>query len=269
MLLSAVDLWAGPPLAATVSGRELSMKVLSVTGGVPRYLEEVDPERSAEDNIRRLLFTRGSMLLNEFDSKIRMSKHSVQPPAIDEIEEKIVCLKVLRNSSVRPVLIHASDGVQDEVINRRYFLQVIDFDDLLLGWVGGAVPMAHPFAQPALRVLPYAPSRVMAHKDHLLPAGLVERPPRNSKSAVDVQQAQCHLQHHRHGLPARDAVKDACAASAVTRDLPDTHLAGAPGSARAPFRALGHTRAGDARGQPEARRPHRAARLEQRGLDRA
>lgn len=42
-------------------------KLLSVTGGVPRYLEEIDPTRSAETNIRHLCFTPGALLVNEFD----------------------------------------------------------------------------------------------------------------------------------------------------------------------------------------------------------
>ncbi len=42
-------------------------KVLSVTGGVPKYLEEIDPRRSAEDNVKRLCFTRGGFLAEEFE----------------------------------------------------------------------------------------------------------------------------------------------------------------------------------------------------------
>jgi len=42
-------------------------KILCVTGGVPRYLEEMDPNLSAEQNIRRLCFTKGGVLLEEFD----------------------------------------------------------------------------------------------------------------------------------------------------------------------------------------------------------
>lgn len=41
--------------------------VLAVTGGVPRYLEEMDPRQSAEQNIERLCFHRGGLLFNEFD----------------------------------------------------------------------------------------------------------------------------------------------------------------------------------------------------------
>jgi uncharacterized protein len=42
-------------------------KVLSVTGGVPRYLEMIQPELSAEKNLQRLMFRREGMLYNEFD----------------------------------------------------------------------------------------------------------------------------------------------------------------------------------------------------------
>jgi AAA+ ATPase superfamily predicted ATPase len=42
-------------------------KVLAVTGGIPRYLEEIIPEDSAEKNIQRLCFRREGFLFNEFD----------------------------------------------------------------------------------------------------------------------------------------------------------------------------------------------------------
>ena len=41
--------------------------VLSVTGGVPRYLEEIDPRLSASENIRRMAFSRDGVLRNDFD----------------------------------------------------------------------------------------------------------------------------------------------------------------------------------------------------------
>jgi hypothetical protein len=37
-----------------------------VTGGVPRYLEEIDPSQTAEQNIERLCFRSGGLLFNEF-----------------------------------------------------------------------------------------------------------------------------------------------------------------------------------------------------------
>ncbi len=42
-------------------------KILCVTGGVPRYLEEIDPKVDAEKNIKRLAFSRGGLLVDEFD----------------------------------------------------------------------------------------------------------------------------------------------------------------------------------------------------------
>lgn len=42
-------------------------KILSVTGGIPKYLEEIDPKQDAEDNIKRLCFTRGGLLVEEFE----------------------------------------------------------------------------------------------------------------------------------------------------------------------------------------------------------
>lgn len=43
------------------------LKVLAVTGGVPKYLEEIDPNISAEENIRKLCFRKGGFLVNEFE----------------------------------------------------------------------------------------------------------------------------------------------------------------------------------------------------------
>ena len=53
-------------LGSRVSSFE-KLEILSVTGGVPRYLELIDTRRSAEDNLRQLLFSKNSVLLNEFD----------------------------------------------------------------------------------------------------------------------------------------------------------------------------------------------------------
>lgn len=42
-------------------------KMLSVTGGIPKYLEEIIPSQSAEDNIQRLCFQSKGLLFREFD----------------------------------------------------------------------------------------------------------------------------------------------------------------------------------------------------------
>ncbi len=41
--------------------------LLSVTGGVPRYLEEINPRQTAEQNIMRLCFNSDGILFSEFD----------------------------------------------------------------------------------------------------------------------------------------------------------------------------------------------------------
>ncbi len=43
------------------------LKVLAVTGGIPRYLEEINPLLSAEENIRALCFIKSGILFNEFE----------------------------------------------------------------------------------------------------------------------------------------------------------------------------------------------------------
>lgn len=42
-------------------------KILSITGGVPRYIEEVQPRLGAEQNIKRLCFKASGILFNEFN----------------------------------------------------------------------------------------------------------------------------------------------------------------------------------------------------------
>lgn len=59
----AVRFWG--KRAASVAPREI-FDVLSVTGAVPRYLEEVNPSLSADENIRRLCFMPGGTLFADF-----------------------------------------------------------------------------------------------------------------------------------------------------------------------------------------------------------
>ncbi len=47
------------------------LRFLAVTGGIPRYLEELNPKQTAEQNIARLCFHPSGMLFNEFDSIFR------------------------------------------------------------------------------------------------------------------------------------------------------------------------------------------------------
>lgn len=43
------------------------LKLLAVTGGIPRYLEHINPLLSAEDNIRQMCFTKSGILFDEFE----------------------------------------------------------------------------------------------------------------------------------------------------------------------------------------------------------
>lgn len=54
------------PCETRIAAHE-KFKVLSVTGGVPLYLEQIRPDLTAEQTIRELCFTKGSLLVREFD----------------------------------------------------------------------------------------------------------------------------------------------------------------------------------------------------------
>jgi len=54
------------------------LKILSITGGIPKYLEEIHPKLTAEENIRQLAFSESGILFNDFkeiftDTLIRKS----------------------------------------------------------------------------------------------------------------------------------------------------------------------------------------------------
>ena len=55
------------PYSSQVSPHE-KLKVLSVTGGVPLYLEHVRPDLSAEENITSLCFRQSGILFRDFDN---------------------------------------------------------------------------------------------------------------------------------------------------------------------------------------------------------
>ncbi|MBB70987.1 MAG: ATPase [Legionellales bacterium] len=58
------EFWDG--IGSQVSAQE-KLLTLAVTGGVPRYLEEIDPQLSAEQNIKALCFSPEGILLHEFN----------------------------------------------------------------------------------------------------------------------------------------------------------------------------------------------------------
>jgi len=54
------------PAGERMSVREL-LDLMSVTGGVPKYLEEIRPEISVDENIRKMCFMTRGLLFREFD----------------------------------------------------------------------------------------------------------------------------------------------------------------------------------------------------------
>jgi len=52
--------------AGRIDARE-KLKILAVTGGVPRYLEEINTNLSAEENIKRMCFAKEGVLFSEFN----------------------------------------------------------------------------------------------------------------------------------------------------------------------------------------------------------
>lgn len=63
-------------------------KILSVTGGVPRYLEEIDPDLTAEQNIHNLAFRKGCLLVEEFD-RIFSDLFSKRSPLYKQIVSRL------------------------------------------------------------------------------------------------------------------------------------------------------------------------------------
>ena len=68
-LIIALEPLALPACNAFWRGKKVTgiekLKLLAVTGGVPRYLEEIDPSQSAEQNIHRLCFQPSGFLFQE------------------------------------------------------------------------------------------------------------------------------------------------------------------------------------------------------------
>lgn len=88
-LKDCVKFWGGKALRN--SSTEI-LDVLSVTGGVPRYLEEVNPALSANENIRRMGFLRKSLLATDFEEIFR-------DVFTGEISDKVDVLRTLAGAS--------------------------------------------------------------------------------------------------------------------------------------------------------------------------
>lgn len=66
-------------------------KILSVTGGVPRYLELINPKLSAEENIKQLCFSKNGPLVNEFEhifSDLFMQRSGIYKKIVEQLTSK-------------------------------------------------------------------------------------------------------------------------------------------------------------------------------------
>ena len=75
------------PQGKHVSAYE-KFKILSVTGGIPKYLEEIRPELTAEQNIKNMCFSREGYLFNEFDqifSDVFLTRSDFYKKAIESL----------------------------------------------------------------------------------------------------------------------------------------------------------------------------------------
>jgi len=86
------------------------LKVLSVVGGIPRYLEEILPNQSAETNIQRLCFQKEGFLFSEFErifSDLFSTRSSIYKTIVErladgpcELKEIYTVLEVEKNGVV-------------------------------------------------------------------------------------------------------------------------------------------------------------------------
>ena len=108
-------------------------KILSVTGGVPRYLEEVNPSKLADENIKDLCFLKSGILFREFgdiflDIFARRSKtyEKITRTLIDgrkELGDIAKAIDVQKSGNLSEYL---SDLVQSGFIRRDYVWKIKD-----------------------------------------------------------------------------------------------------------------------------------------------
>lgn len=116
---------------ADLTSREL-LDVLSVTGGVPRYLEEVDPSLSAAENIRQLCFTSDGPLFKDFSAmfgevfgetaRVKGDVLRVLAEGPRSLNDIAVALGIGRGGSLGSSLeelVEAGFVAKDEVLNPR------------------------------------------------------------------------------------------------------------------------------------------------------
>ncbi len=81
-------------------------KILSVVGGVPWYLEQIQTHHSADENIKRLCFERNGLLVHEFDrifNDLFSSRGAVYKQIIKLLSQGMKTLAALRKTMAYPL----------------------------------------------------------------------------------------------------------------------------------------------------------------------
>ncbi len=92
------------------------LKILLITGGIPRYLEEIQPKLSAEDNIRRLCFHPAGLLFNEYDQLLNdlfQRNNAIYRTIVESVADKPITLEELHKKIGRKKSGVISDYVRD------------------------------------------------------------------------------------------------------------------------------------------------------------
>lgn len=91
------------------------LKILSVTGGIPWYLEQLDGQLSADENIKQLCFRKNSVLVYEFD-RIFEDVFSKRGHIYKSIMETLV-KKPMDQAELRQTLDYSHSGSMSQYIN--------------------------------------------------------------------------------------------------------------------------------------------------------
>ncbi|MBL4868252.1 MAG: ATP-binding protein [Pseudomonadales bacterium] len=92
------------------------LQLLSVTGGIPRYLEEIDTSQTASDNLRRMCFEPEGILFREFDNlfaDLFSRRQSIYKEIITAIAVEPTELSTLYEKLERPKSGYLSEYVDD------------------------------------------------------------------------------------------------------------------------------------------------------------
>ena len=92
------------------------LKMLSITGGVPKYLKAIQPELPVEKNISLLCFREGGLLFNEFDH-IFHDLFSKRSGIYKQIVEFLAAHSSSTQAEIGNAIKHAPDRVFSEYLN--------------------------------------------------------------------------------------------------------------------------------------------------------